>query len=106
MNVIKSNIVFLQAIGTLPEAQVKELLKTADRAQTVAIAEVIKNVLARVIRLPPDYKEKLRKHKDSIRTIADNKVTLKERQEALAASTDIVSLLIKGVLKRLLTLAK
>ena len=104
MNVIKSNIVFLQAIGTLPEAQVKELLKTADRAQ--AVAEVIKNVLARVIRLPPDHKEKLRKHKDTIRTIADNKVTLKERQEALAASSDIVSLLIKGVLKRLLTLAK
>ena len=35
----------------------------------------------------------------TIRTIADNKVTLKERQEALAASSDIVSLLIKGVLK-------
>ena len=106
MNTIKENIIFLQAVGSLPEPQVKELLATADKGQLIAIAEVFKNVLGRVIRLPMEYKDKLTKDRDIIRSIADNKVSHKERLETLVNSSYIVSLLIKAVLKRLLTLAK
>jgi hypothetical protein len=106
MNIMKENIIFLQAVGSLHDVQVKELLKTADRNQITAIAEVFKNVLGGVIRIPTEYKIKLTKDRGTIRSIADNKVSHEERLETLVTSSDIVSLLIKAVLKRLLALAK
>ena len=54
MNIMKENIIFLQAVGSLHDVQVKELLKTADRNQITAIAEVFKNVLGGVIRIPTE----------------------------------------------------
>jgi DNA-directed RNA polymerase subunit F len=104
MKLIKENIPFLQAVAKLPKKQAKELLSNANRQQILSIAEVSKNVLARIIQLQPDYKGALKRRKLVIRNLADKELSHKERAEIVVNSSDTVVLLIRAVLKRLIGL--
>ena len=63
MNLIKENIIFLQAVATLPKKQIKELLKHAEKDQIRAIGEVAKNVLTNNLRPTEPYKTAMKKHR-------------------------------------------
>lgn len=106
MNLIKENIVFLQAVSSLTKKQVKALLEHCSRDQIRALGEVAKNVLNHNLRLPEPYKSTMKKHRRIIRAIAEDAITHKERLHIIISKADTVSKLVKGVLDKLQVLVK
>lgn len=106
MNLIRENIVFLQAVATLPKKQVKVLLEQCSKDQIRALGEVAKNVLNHNLTLPLPYKLILKKQRRVIRAIGEDTVTHKERLHIITTKSDTVSKLVKGVLDKLKLLIK
>ena len=106
MKLVKENIIFLQAVATLSRKQVKEILKNASKDQMLVIAEVAKNILARTLKLAEPYKSGLKKYRKTIRDIADDTTTHKDRLALVVKKAVVVSRLINAVLSTLVVLAK
>ena len=106
MNLVKENIIFLQAVATLPEKQVKELLKHAEKDQIKSICEVAKNVLTNNLRPPEPYKAVMKKHSWVITAIAGDQATHKDRLQTIVIKPDAVSHMIRSVLNKLTALTK
>ena len=106
MNLIKENIIFLQAVATLPKKQIKELLKHAEKDQIRAIGEVAKNVLTNNLRPTEPYKTAMRKHRWVIRAIAEDQTAHRDRLRTVIRKPDAVSHMIHSVLSKLMALAK
>lgn len=104
MNLIKDNMVFLQAVAHLPTKQAKTLLRSADRSQILSIAEIAKNILAKVIKLPDVYKSMLKAHRRLIRDLADQESTYRQREHIIKSKPEVIAQLVHSVLKRLLQL--
>jgi len=73
MNRVKDNIIFLQAVATLPKKQVKELLRQAEKSQLKAIGEVSKNILTNNLKPLESYKTVLKRDRWVIRSLADDR---------------------------------
>ena len=106
MNLIKENIIFLQAVATLSKKQVKELLKHAEKDQIRAIGEIAKNVLTNNLRPPESYKAVMKKHRWAIRAIAEDRAAHRVRLQTIVRKPDAVSHMIRAILDKLTALTK
>ena len=94
--VIKTNADFLRLVSSTPSRQQRTaLLKTITSTQLQAIASVAFNLLQGSIPFTPSYKRKLKRHRVAIRTIADKKISVKKRKQALQPK--VVVLLLQAV---------
>lgn len=106
MNLVKDNMIFLQATASLPKEQVKALLRKCNTDQTRVIGEVSKNVLNHNLRLAEQYKSALKKHRRVIRALAEDTLRHKERLQIIVKNSTTVAQLIKAVLNKLIALVK
>ena len=103
MKLIKENITFLKAVASLNKDQVKALLSHVNKNQILVVAEIARNILNGVVALPREYKRSLKLYKRIIRELSNNDATLSSRRYLIHSKSDVVSLLIKSVLSKLVT---
>lgn len=106
MNLVKENIVFLQAIATLPRKQVKDLLRQANKKQLKTICEIAKNILASNLKPVESYKTMLKRDKWVIRALAQDRTSYRDRLRTVTEKSDTIVRLVKSVLKTLNALVK
>lgn len=106
MNQIKKNIIFLQAVATLNDKQVKALLMYSEKGQINALGEVAKNVMTKNLVPPMSYKEALKKDRWAIRAIAEDSATLRSRVNTAVSKSKTISILVRAVLPKLTELVK
>jgi CRISPR/Cas system-associated protein Cas10 (large subunit of type III CRISPR-Cas system) len=106
MNRVKDNIIFLQAVATLPKKQVKELLRHAEKSQLKAIGEVSKNILTNNLKPLESYKTVLKRDRWVIRSLADDRTSYRDRLKTVIEKSDTVTRLVQSVLRTLTALTK
>ena len=104
MNLIKESIVFLQALTILPMKQVRMLLKHVNKQQVLAIGEIAKNILAKVINIPSEYKDSLKRYKGVIRKLANPESTSTSRYNTIVSKPEVIARMVQAVVKKLLKL--
>ena len=103
MKLIKENMIFLKAVASLNKDQVKALLSHVNKEQILAVAEIARNILTGVVTLPHKYKRSLKLYKRVIRELSNNEVTLNTKRYLIYSKAEVVSLLIKSILTKLVT---
>lgn len=94
--VVKKNADFLRLVLSTPSrVQRASLLKTVTPNQLLALGTIATNLLQGSLPLTSNYKKKLKRHRTIIRIIADKKVSLKRRKQALQPK--VVVLLLQAV---------
>jgi len=88
MNLVKENIIFLQAIATLPRKQVKDLLRQADKNQLKTIGEIAKNILTSNLKPVESYKTMLKRDKWVIRALAQDHTSYRDRLHTVTEKTN------------------
>ena len=103
MKLIKENMIFLKAVASLNKDQVKALLSHVNKNQILVVAEIARNILTGVVTLPRKYKRSLKLYKRVIRELSNNEATLNTRRFLIHSKAEVVSLLIKSILSKLVT---
>lgn len=94
--VVKKNADFLRLVLSTPSrVQRSSLLKTVTPDQLLALGTIATNLLQGSIPFTPNYKRKLKRHRVAIRIIANKKVSVKKRKQALQPK--VVLLLLQAV---------
>ena len=101
MKLVKENITFLKAVASLKKNQVKTLLSHVNRNQVLVVTEIARNILTGVVTLPRKYKSSLKAYKRVIRELSSNDTTFRTKRYLIYSKADVVSLLVKSVLSKL-----
>jgi hypothetical protein len=101
MKQIKENITFLKAVALLSKDQVKAILSHISKSQILAVVEIARNILTGIVTLKRGYKKSLKLYKRVIRDLADKHATLNTRRHLITSKADVITLLIKSVLPKL-----
>ena len=103
--VMKKSADFLRLLLSTPSRiQRSVLLKSVTPDQLLALGTIATNLLQGSIPFTPSYKKKLKRHRVAIRIIADKKVSVKKRKQALQPK--VVLLLLQAVAPVLHTVLK
>ena len=104
MKLIKENITFLKAVALLSKDQVKAILAHINKSQILAVVEIARNMLTGIVTIRRDYKRSLKMYKRVIRDLADKRATLNTRRDLITGKADVIALLIKSVLPKLVAI--
>lgn len=102
---MRNNIDFLRVLKRCNTKQRRALLQAADNKLLKAICECVLNVLRGTVKLNPSQKGKLRRHKETLRQLADKRVPLNKKKNVLVQKGDgFLGLLLAPVLQQLASL--
>ena len=103
-NRIKKHAALLRHISTAKPNRVKAIIKTADKDEINVLCECALNVLKGVVSLNTQQRQRLRKHKNRLRTLVDKKSSVTKKKQLLQTGGFLGSLLgpIIGILGSLL----
>ena len=71
----------------------KAILRSADRNLLQCLTECVLNILKGNVKLKPSYKARLTKYHQNLRKVADNRVSLKEKQKIVQTGGFVPALL-------------
>lgn len=103
---IKENIIFLRAIVTLPKKQVKDILKGCTVKQLSVLGQIANNVLSNNLKIKEKFKSALKRHRKVIRSLAQIKMSHKQKTGVVVNNTSAVITLILSVIETLTLLIK
>jgi hypothetical protein len=83
MKTIRNNSDFLRILATSKDKQKKALLKTCSDNNIKAISEIALNTLSGNIKLTKTKKDRLRRFKSALRTLAKKTVPLKKKRQII-----------------------
>ena len=102
---MRNNIDFLRVLKNCNSKQRRALLQAADSKLLKAICECVLNVLRGTVKLNPSQKRKLRRHKDSLRQLADKRIPLKRKKNLIVQKGEgFLGILLAPVLQQLASL--
>lgn len=102
---LRKNIDFLRVLKNCNSKQRRAILQTADNQLLKAICECILNVLRGVVKINPQQKRKLTHHKNTLRKLADKKVSWTAKKKAIVQKGDgFLSIILPPVLQTLASL--
>ena len=101
---ILRNKTFLEDVGRSNAIRRKKLIRKATKDNIDALSEVALNTLLGNVPLSPQHKQKLRRHRFSIRNLA-KKISLKKKKEFLVQKGGFVPFLVAPALSILAGLA-
>lgn len=83
MDLLRKNISFLQAFKVLSETQRLILLENVTPEQSKILSDIAANILRGNLRLSPDKKVLLSKHKKFLRCISDSNTSHQDRLKCI-----------------------
>lgn len=95
---IEENRHFLKLLSESKIKRRRNIIKTATRGNIDALSELALNTLLGNVPLKPEHKQKLKRHRFSIRHLAKKRTSLKKRKEFLVQKGGFLPLLITPIL--------
>ena len=101
---VEEQSAFIDLLLQSSRARVKLILKSINRAQLLAICEIVLNVLNSNLKLSPYYRRVLAKNVVFFKQLADKSVKYKSKIELLRENSPSIYLLLRSTRKQLRTI--
>ena len=101
---VEEQSAFIQLLLQSSRARVQSILKSINRAQLLAICEIVLNVLNSNLKLSPYYRRRLSKNVIFFKQLADKSVKYKTKLKLIHENRDSVHLLLRATIEQLKTL--
>lgn len=95
---LKRNLDFIKVLANAKPRQRKAIVHTADKDLILCLCEIILNLLTGNVKVPDKIIDQLRKHKDCLRTLAEQRTSLKTRRDILEQKGGFLPILLTPIL--------
>jgi len=95
---LKRNLDFLNVLAKAKPKQRQAIISTASKDLLLCICEVVDNILRGAVKLTVKQKQQLKRYKKVLRTVADRKIPLKQKQKLISQKGGFLSAAIIPVL--------
>lgn len=95
---LERNLDFLKLLTKVKPKQRQAIIKTSDRDLVLCLCECVLNLLEGNLKITPSQLEKLKRYKNPLRTLVDNKTSIKEKRNILEQRGGFLPILLAPIL--------